>query len=79
MCPIDALRLLKLYARAIELGDTICNHAFRATGITAYLLRGGTIELAAAIATHKSTRTTQLCNRTSDRISLEEIENIPII
>ena len=36
------------------------NHSFRATGITAYLRDGGTLENAAAMANHASTRTTQL-------------------
>jgi integrase len=36
----------------------IGNHCFRATGITAYLKNGGTLERAAAIANHASTRTT---------------------
>ena len=35
------------------------NHSFRATGITAYLKNGGTLERAAAMANHASTRTTQ--------------------
>jgi hypothetical protein len=39
------------------------NHSFRATGITAYLKNGGTLEKAAAMANHASTRTTQLYSR----------------
>jgi len=39
------------------------NHSFRATGITAYLKNGGTLEKAAAMANHASTRTTQLYDR----------------
>jgi hypothetical protein len=39
------------------------NHSFRATGITAYLKNGGTLEKAAAMANHGSTRTTQLYDR----------------
>jgi hypothetical protein len=35
-------------------------------------------QLAAAIAAHESTRTTQLYNRTADEISLDEIERIVI-
>ena len=40
---------------------------FRATGITAYLNNGGTLERAAAMANHASTRTTQLYDRRCDR------------
>jgi integrase/recombinase XerD len=74
----DALAMVKRRARAAGLGDSVCCHTFRATGITAYLHGGGTIERAAAIANHESTRTTQLYNRTDDAISLDEIERIQI-
>lgn len=56
----------------------ICNHTWRATGITTYLKAGGTIERAAAIANHSSTRTTQLYDRRPDDITLDEIERIQI-
>jgi hypothetical protein len=42
------------------------NHSFRATGITAYLKNGGTLEKAAAMANDASTRTTQLYDRQRD-------------
>jgi len=55
------------------------NHSFRATGITAYLKNGGTLEKAAAIANHTSTRTTQLYDRRRDEVSsLDEVERIVI-
>jgi hypothetical protein len=38
-------------------------HTFRATGVTAYLKNGGTLEKAAQMANHASTRTTQLFDR----------------
>lgn len=74
----DVLRMIKRYCRRAGLSERICCHTFRATGITTYLLAGGTIERAAAIAAHESTRTTQLYNRTNDQISLDEIERIVI-
>ena len=52
------------------------NHNFRATGITAYLKNGGTLEKAAAMANHASTRTTQLYDRRRDGVSLDEVERI---
>ena len=76
--PNDVLRMIKRYARRAWLSERIGCHTFRATGITAYLLAGGTIERAAAIASHESTRTTQLYNRTNDQVSLDEIEKILI-
>jgi hypothetical protein len=51
--------------------------SFRATRITAYLDRGGTIEQARQIAAHESPRTTQIYDRTPDKITLDEIERIP--
>ena len=54
------------------------NHSFRATGITAYLKNGGTLEKAAAMANHASTRTTQLYDRCRDEVSLDEVERIVI-
>ena len=54
----------------------ICTHGFRRTGITEYLRNGGDLEIAARIAGHESTRTTQLHNRLREEISLDEIERI---
>ena len=47
-------------------------------GITAYLKNGGTLENAAAMANHASTRTTQLYDRRRDDISLDEVERIRV-
>jgi len=74
----DALRMIKRHCRRINLPRTICCHTFRATGITAYLENGGTLEHAQAIAAHESPRTTKLYDRTSDQITLDEIERIAI-
>ena len=49
-----------------------------ATGITAYLENRGTIENAQGIAAHESPRTTKLYDRTSDEITLDEVERIAI-
>lgn len=53
-------------------------HTFRATGITAYLEAGGTLENAQAMAAHESPRTTKLYDRTGDEITLDEVERIAI-
>ena len=77
MSTTDALRMIKRRALvAGELPEGICNHTFRATGITNYLQNGGTIENAQVIAAHESPRTTKLYDRRSDEISLDEIERI---
>jgi len=74
----DALRMIKRRARAAGLSEDVCCHTFRATGITAYLESGGTIEHAQQIANHESPKTTKLYDRTSDQIDLDEIEKIRI-
>ncbi|WP_425395406.1 tyrosine-type recombinase/integrase [Aeoliella sp.] len=74
----DAARMVKRRARQAGLSERISCHTFRATGITAYLENGGTIENAQAIAAHESPRTTKLYDRTSDELTLDEIERILI-
>jgi integrase len=65
-------------AAGAGIATKIGNHTFRATGITSYLKNGGTLENAAAMANHASTRTTQLYDRRSDQVSLDEIERVRI-
>jgi site-specific recombinase XerD len=78
MTRTDVLRMIKRRALEAGLPSSTCCHTFRATGITAYLENGGTIENAQAIAAHESPRTTKLYDRTSDEISLTEVERIRI-
>ena len=70
--------MIQRRARAAGIRTRIGNHTFRATGITAYLKNGGTLEKVAAIAHHASTRTTQLYDRRRDEVSLDEVEHILI-
>jgi len=75
---VDAWRMVQ--RRAADLGTRIrigC-HTFRATGITAYLEAGGTLENAQVMAAHESPRTTKLYDRTGDEITLDEVERIAI-
>ncbi|CAB3774133.1 tyrosine-type recombinase/integrase [Paraburkholderia humisilvae] len=74
----DAHAMVRRRALAAGIGTAIGNHTFRATGITAYLKNGGTLENAAAMANHASTRTTQLYDRRCDEISQDEIERIRV-
>jgi site-specific recombinase XerD len=78
MTRTDVLRMIKRRAQSAGLPSSTCCHTFRATGITAYLENGGTIENAQAIAAHESPRTTKLYDRTSDEITLDEVERIAI-
>ena len=74
----DAWRMIRRRARATGIPTKIGCHTFRATGITAYLENGGTLEHAQQIAAHESPRTTKLYDRTTDQVSLDEIERIAI-
>jgi site-specific recombinase XerD len=72
----NAYAMVRRRAIAAGIGTAIGNHTFRATGITAYLKNGGTLENAATMAKHASTRTTQLYDWRHDDISLDEVERI---
>ena len=69
---------MALCAAAAGIATRIGCHTFRATGITAYLRNGGTLENAATMANHASTRATQLYDRRRDEISLDEVERIRV-
>ena len=70
--------MIKRRALAAGLPYSTCCHTFCATGITAYLENGCTIENAEAIAAHESPRTTMLKDHTGDEITLDEVERIAI-
>jgi len=74
----NAHAMIRRRAAAAGIETKIGNHTFRATGITAYLKNGGTLEKAAAMANHASTRTTQLYDRRRDEMSLDEVERVVI-
>ena len=58
MSRVDVFRMIKRRVKTVGLGEANY-HTFRATGITAYLLNGGTLERAQRIAAHESPRTTK--------------------
>ena len=74
----NAHAMIRCRAAGPGIAATLGNHSFRATGITAYLKNGGTLEKTAAMANHASTRTTQLYDRRCDEVSLDEVERIVI-
>jgi site-specific recombinase XerD len=74
----NAYAMIRRRAAAAGIETKIGNHTFRATGITAYLKNGGTLERAAAMANHASTRRTQLYDRSGDEITLDEVERVAI-
>ena len=59
----NAYAMIGRRAAAAGIATKLGNDSFRATGITAYLKNGGTLEKAAAMANHASTRTTQFYDR----------------
>ena len=75
---VDAYRMIRRRAITAGVRAKIGCHTFRATGITAYLDGGGTLENAQVMAAHDSPRTTKLYDRTSDEITLEEVEKVRI-
>jgi site-specific recombinase XerD len=76
MTQVDAWRMVRKRALAAGIMAPIGNHSFRATGITAYLANGGTLEHAQSMAAHESPRTTKLYDRTKERLTQDEIERI---
>jgi site-specific recombinase XerD len=78
MSQSDAWRMLQRRAPDAGIPTAVCNHTFRATGITAYLDNGGSLENAQVMAAHESPRTTKLYDRTDDQITLDEVEKIAI-
>lgn len=74
----DVYRMVKRRAAEAGLATAIGCHTFRATGITNYLVNGGTLEKAQQLANHESARTTKLYDRRDDKLSLDEVERITI-
>ena len=60
--------MIQRRSKSGEIATKIGNHTFRATGVTAYLKNGGTLEKAAQMANHASTRTTQLYDRRAEEV-----------
>ena len=75
---IDTYRMIRRRAAAMGLKVRINCHTFRATGITAYMDAGGTLENTQRRAAHENPRTTKLYDRTGDEITLDEVERIRI-
>ena len=73
----EALAMVKRRAKAAELNwHKICNHSFRATGITNYMENGGRLDVAQEWANHSDPRTTGLYDRSTDKVTQEEVERI---
>jgi site-specific recombinase XerD len=73
-----ALAIVKRCCAAAGLPADICNHSFRATGITLHEDDGGDLEAARQIAAHSSVKTTQLYNRSGDKKRRAEVERVQL-
>ena len=74
----DVYEMVRRRAKSAGIETAIGCHTFRATGITNYLVNGGTLEKAQQLANHESARTTKLYDRRDDKLSLDEVERITI-
>jgi integrase len=72
----NAYAMIQRRAKSAGITTRASNHTFRATGVTAYLKNGGTLERSAQMANHASTRTTQLYDRRTEEVTLDEVERI---
>jgi integrase len=79
--PLDrssVLGIVKRRCRALGLPPSICNHSFRATGITLHQQSGGDIEIAARLAGHADARTTRLYVRHHREVTSVEVERVQL-
>ena len=72
----EIFAMVRRRTAAAGLPPEIGCHSFRGTGITSYLKNGGTLETAARLAGHASTRTTQLYDRRLAEVAQAEVERI---
>lgn len=59
---------------AAGLSEEFCNRTLRGTGMTVFLLNGGSLEAAQDMANHADPRTTKIYDRRKDLATLNEIE-----
>jgi site-specific recombinase XerD len=72
----DAWRMLQRRAKTAGVATAICNHSWRASGITVFLENGGAIEMAQYMAGHADPRTTKLYDRRRQQVTRGEVERI---
>ena len=72
----DAWAMVQRRATLASISGHAACHSFRATGITVFLQKGGTIEAAGAMAGHASTSTTQLYDRRTAPATTHDLARI---
>lgn len=73
-----ALGIVKRRCKVAGLPSDICNHSFRATGITLHQDAKGDMEAARQLAGHANIKTTQLYNRSGDKKQKAEVERVQL-
>lgn len=71
---VKVFEMIKRRTNSAGPPETTTCHTFRATGITNYLPNAGSLENARAIATHESSQTTRLYDRSGDKLTIDEIK-----
>jgi integrase/recombinase XerD len=69
-------KLVQTRARAAGLKKVLGCHSFRATGLTCYMNAGGQLDIAQRIAGHAQPSTTQIYDRSRDRVTVAEIQRV---
>lgn len=70
---IKAWEMVQRRAKAAGISTDVCNHTFRATGITTFLENGGAIEKAKEMAAHASIKTTQIYDRRNKAVKMDDV------
>jgi site-specific recombinase XerD len=70
----NAYEVVRRHAVAVGLPAGIGNHSMRGTGITSFLTNNGSLEKAQRMANHVDLRTTQLYDRRSKAVTVEDVE-----
>ena len=73
-----ALEAVKRRCKDAGLPSSICNHSFRATGITIHQENGGRLEDAQELAGHADARTTRLYVRKKRTLARAEVERVQL-
>jgi integrase/recombinase XerD len=73
-----ALDIVKRRCAVVGLPPDICNHSFRATGMTLFFEAGGELEAGRQLAGHANVKTTQLYNRSGDKKRKAEVERVQL-
>ena len=72
----EAHMIVRRRCKDASIGESFGCHSFRASGITNYRRRGGSLEMAQEMAGHASADTTRLYDRSQEEVTLSEVERI---